>query len=234
MSISLHKHTCPRCKKHISFANRMSVEELKKIHYCPNCWVPYKLYPDLKSGIVSAERCNEVQKISQMTAFGKTVSERVMPDDVFDFFSRAVDEVKSADQQKRPSLMPMLQVALDDPMAAAYWDQRIRHQAGYRLELAVPLVVNLYYEYPFQVTQMLTNRDLFRLIEAMSISCPNCRSPIPKSAQECLYCRWRMNDSDANTEKIIPEQDPLKILRLRLAKGEITIEQYEQSKKAIE
>jgi hypothetical protein len=131
-------------------------------------------------------------------------------------------------------LMPMLQAALEDPTAASYWDKKIRWQAGLRLELAVPLVVYLYNEYPFQVTQMLANLDLFDLTQAMSTLCPNCRSHIPKSAKECLYCKWRMKSSETNAEEAITEQDPLKILRLRFAKGEITIAQYEESKKALE
>jgi uncharacterized membrane protein len=42
-----------------------------------------------------------------------------------------------------------------------------------------------------------------------------------------------MKSADANTGKNVPEQNPLKILKFRLAKGEITVAQYEDLKKAL-
>jgi hypothetical protein len=226
------RHTCPRCRNTIIFEKKVNIKELQDVRYCPVCWVPYKLNIDKKSQILSAVRCDEVQEIVQITSFG-TIREEIMPDDFFHSFSRAANVIESAYQQDRDSLASLIRAASGDSASVMYWDPRIERRAECTLEQAVPLVVHLYGDYPFQVSMMLKNRELGTLIGAMSYICPNCRLHNPKSAQKCMYCKTRVKSADANTGKNISEQNPLKILKFRLAKGEITAAQYEHLKKAL-
>ncbi len=67
------------------------------------------------------------------------------------------------------------------------------------------------------------------LINTISRKCSNCSEKIPKGVKTCPYC-------DAKVSMVSEErevEEPLHVLKLRLAKGEISIEQYNSLKKLL-
>lgn len=72
----------------------------------------------------------------------------------------------------------------------------------------------------------VTGNDL-KILNSISIKCLNCGEMIPGIAKTCPFC----NKSPVSVEA---KEDPLDILKMRYAKGEITGEQYEKIREKLE
>ncbi|MGA3193157.1 MAG: SHOCT domain-containing protein [Candidatus Bathyarchaeia archaeon] len=96
-------------------------------------------------------------------------------------------------------------------------------EAGARGELE-----NIYTTYPVQVWTILFNKGLHRFVMPFTVGCQRCGVGIPRERLgNCPICK------DAVVQKKTAE-DPMQILKLRLAKGEISKEEYEDLKKSVE
>jgi transcription elongation factor Elf1/uncharacterized membrane protein len=86
---------------------------------------------------------------------------------------------------------------------------------------------NIYTTYPTQVGMILFNKGLTKLVMPFSVVCQRCWVGIPRARLgNCPICK------DAAVQKKTGE-DPMQILKLRLAKGEISKEEYEDLKKSV-
>ena len=230
--MKIKEHNCPRCKAKIWFTSEKDFEEAMKKPFliCPICYVPYKLNLDENYKIVSVERVAKQVDI-EITVTGPNskwnVYEPAMPDNVYNSLISIIKLLKLAEQQARPSVLGMVQTLFGDPMSAMFWDQRRKQLSEYSEKQALPNLEVIYSIYPFQVKQMLTRQGLGKYLNLLSTICPKCKSVIPKSRiNNCPFCK-----REGETKE---EEDPLKILKLRYAKGEITKEEYEEMKKVLE
>lgn len=73
-------------------------------------------------------------------------------------------------------------------------------------------------------------KRILELMNTISRKCSNCGEEIPKDIQKCPYCDSEV--SILSEEKEVA--DPLRVLKHRLAKGEISIKQYNDLKKILE
>lgn len=95
------------------------------------------------------------------------------------------------------------------------------------MKIAERIIEQLYIKYPKRVNRSLQEKGLYKLLDSLSFKCLNCGEMIPKISKLCPYC----NKSPIG---IPTKEDPLAILKIRLAKGEITQEEYEEMKKTLE
>jgi hypothetical protein len=87
----------------------------------------------------------------------------------------------------------------------------------------------LFNQYPFQVKQALNRHGILNVLSPIATNCQRCGSLIPRArSNQCPFCSNTIAESKNN------KPEPLTILKLRLAKGEITSTQYEELKKLIE
>jgi len=87
---------------------------------------------------------------------------------------------------------------------------------------------NIYTSYPAQVGMILFHKGLHRLVVPFTVVCQRCWLGIPRARLgDCPICK------DTIVQKKTAE-DPIQILKLRLAKGEISKEEYEDLKKSVE
>ena len=217
-------YKCPRCKTEIRFISEKHFEEEKKkkpFLTCPTCFLPYKINLDVKNRKVSVERLKEQVNIeAQVDKW--TISEPSMPDAIYKRLDRAINLLKLAEDQTHKALTTIQ--ALFDPMSAMFWEQSFQRDHESYKNKALPVLEELYNIYPFQVRQILTNKKLTQYLDAFSTTCPNCKMVIPKGrVGNCPYCKGGAKE----------EGDPLRILKIRFVKGEITKEEYEEMKKIL-
>lgn len=87
---------------------------------------------------------------------------------------------------------------------------------------------DIYATYPVQTGSIFFNKGLYRLIVPFTAVCQRCGVGIPRARLgNCPICK------DAVVQRKTAE-DPVQILKLRLAKGEISKEEYEDLKKSVE
>jgi len=229
--MKIEEHTCPRCKAKVWFTSEKNFEEAIKKPFllCPICYVPYKINLDENNRIVSVERLTEQVNIEITVTLSNDkwiVYEPSMPDNVYDSLIATIKLLNSAEQQARPSLITAFQAAFGNPMTAMFWDQRNKQESEYFGKQALLSLETIYSTYPFQVKQILTKQGLGRYLNPLSTICPKCKSFIPRSRiNNCPFCK-----REGETKE---EEDPLRILKLRYAKGEITKEEYEEMKKTL-
>ena len=73
-------------------------------------------------------------------------------------------------------------------------------------------------------------KNLSALLPRMTSVCRKCNKEIYSMLDVCPYCKSKVGKGEIIEEK----EDPLTILKLRYAKGEITREEYEEMKKTLE
>jgi len=97
------------------------------------------------------------------------------------------------------------------------------------LYLKYPCIVREYLE---DVAERLHEKGrlmILCLISSISTECSKCGEKIPIEINECPYCNAVLKHP---AQKGV--EDPLKILKLRYAKGEITKKEYIEMKKTLE
>jgi hypothetical protein len=93
---------------------------------------------------------------------------------------------------------------------------------------ALKQLENVYASYPAQVSSMLISQGLSEVITPFTVACPKCGVGIPRTRLgNCPICK-------ATVVQKKTAEDPMQILKLRLAKGEISKEEYEDLKKSVE
>jgi len=243
-------HRCPRCGVPIWFKSMKGFEEEKKkpFMFCPICSVPYRMVPDKEDRIVKVERIAERVPIEVKLEKQNeewTVFEQQMPDDVFQILRIAVDQLRNADQQVKQASNPSIsntilgsiQTLFGDPMSAMFWDQRdrekrenLRQLAKQTLSQTLCQIEMIYNRYPIQTQKMLLGHGLATFIISLSAICSECELYIPRGRiNNCPFCKDKKKHEERKTA-----DDPLTILKIRLAKGEISKQQYEKLKKTIE
>ncbi len=94
---------------------------------------------------------------------------------------------------------------------------------------ALKQLENVYASYPAQVSSILISQGLSEFITPFTVACPKCGVEIPRARLDnCPVCRGSAVQQKKEND------DPLQILKLRLAKGEISKEEYEDLKKSVE
>lgn len=96
--------------------------------------------------------------------------------------------------------------------------------------IANKTIDELYVQFPKIVSKKLQEKGLFSLLNSLSNKCLNCGELIPKISKGCLYCGEKFGKVTTKEKK----DDPLEILKIRFAKGEINLEEYEKMKKILE
>ena len=81
----------------------------------------------------------------------------------------------------------------------------------------------------YNVRKMLHHFEQNELFEIGNQMCNECRQRYHFNNESLLN-----SESSLNTETSVNNEDPLKTLRIRLSKGEISIEEFDEIKKRIE
>ena len=229
------KHKCPRCNSELYFSNQKELEEKsKKTLNCAACLAPYRLHLNEKNKVY-AEKIwlNEQEPIKFHSKNLKgekfTFYEEPMPESVY---SRLLSIAKSLAYVKFESkeIGGTIVSFLGDPMSATYMGQRGKRFSDSIEKQVLPTLETIYTEYPGQVEVFLQKQGLLGFLSAFQYPCTECGVNIPRRrVNNCPVCGKKA--PSAETKDI---EDPLSILKIRFAKGEITKEEYEEMKKTLQ
>jgi len=232
--MKIKPHKCPRCGATVYFTSKEYFENGRSRPFlvCPECYVPYKINLDGHNRIVSVERLKEQVNL-EITIIQPddkwVVYETSMSDASYNSLIAIIKLLRLGEQKAKPSTLSLVQTLVGDTMSAMFWDQRNKLTSEYAVNQAVPNLERLYNDYPSQVTYILNKQGLGRYLYPLSILCQKCSRYIPRS--RIINCPFCKRENKTEKEK---GEEPLKILKLRYAKGEITKEQYEEMKKTLE
>jgi hypothetical protein len=222
--------TCPRC-----FARRdHSADELTKLvgqhgfGICRTCGAVFKARIDEETGKWSFER---LQGSLSMTVHSNllnqdlTFAEPAMSENDLGRLNSVIKELKNVDKVSKPSTLSVIHGILD-PQGAFYRDESGKKIGQWVLNEAIPRLEAIYADYPVQVSTMLNFAGLVQFLNSLTILCPRCGLGIPRARiANCPACKGVIQKTT---------EDPMAILKLRLAKGEISKEEYAELKKRIE
>jgi hypothetical protein len=223
---------CPRCqvRRDVSTTSEED-EKLKRdgIGFCRTCGAVFRLNIDEKTGKWSFERLQDnltVTLHSSLLNQDLTYVEQAMPENAMKALDAVIEQLKKANKISKPSTLSMIHGILD-PEGAFFRDKSEEKIGQWILSDTIPQLEMMYTTYPFQVFQIMYVRGLSQCINPLTAACTRCGIGIPRArANNCPVCK------DARIQKTI--EDPVTILKLRLAKGEISKEEYEDLKKRIE
>jgi hypothetical protein len=217
IGIGLSKDRCPRCLTKLEFPK----EKFEKQYFlCPECYTPLKLVLNGSGkvkGVVEYEQPVMLEFKVNNGSEEWAVNEMSMPREVY--FAMVEAHVK-LQTSKVTSWLGQFQLFFD-PMSAVYIDRKAEEQRN-----ALTTLERIYEAYPYQF-QLYFKRMKGNIVEMLSIPCPKCKLLIPRGRlNNCPFCK--------DKEKHKVAEDPLKVLKLRLARGEISKKEYEELKKLIE
>jgi hypothetical protein len=110
------------------------------------------------------------------------------------------------------------------------WQMSRKNQSEFCEKRGMETLEPLFNQFPFQVKQALNQYGILNVLSPIATNCQRCGSLIPRArSSQCPFCS-NVTDAEPKDNRL----EPLTILKLRLAKGEITATQYEELKKIIE
>ena len=228
------KHKCPRCKSELFYQNQKDFEENSKKAYtnCPTCSAAYKIYLNEKNKIMAVKEL----KIPQKTEFTAknlkgdrfTFHEESIPGSVYSkllSIAKSLAYVKFQSKEIGGTVVSLF----GDQMSATYMGQRGKRLSDSIEKLVLPTLETIYSEYPGQVEVFLGSQGLLGFISSFQYPCKECGVNIPRRRLDnCPICGKKEYLKEIKTN-----EDPLSILKIRFAKGEITKEEYEEMKKTL-
>jgi ferredoxin len=228
---SYYRHKCTRCKSELNFVSKQRFEKYanKNFRICPVCSVPYRLILNDNDEILEVKRLKEQVTIeAKIEGSNIIIHEKAMDDISFNRLISIARSLSFVDQESKPSVSSAIVAVLGDPVGAIWMNQSIKMTSEY-IERRVRLPFEqIYSNYPYQVEQLFKSIRLGGLLTPYQKICDNCGLCIPRNLVNCPFCSQENNKKSEG--KVT---DPLAMLKLRLARGEITISQYEDLKRII-
>jgi hypothetical protein len=182
----------------------------------------------------SKDGINEVGAYFQKRPNGESTrqfKEPTMPETIVNLLDSMIKLLKLAEKEAKPAVTSSLLTLFGDPITAMWQDQRKKDTVERCEKEVLPKLEGLYNIYPSQVGKTLIENGLVTYYNMLSTICPKCQSTIPKGrVNDCPFCK----EGEKEREDRLSLEDPLKILKTRYAKGEITKVEYEEMKKTLE
>jgi hypothetical protein len=228
--VRIRQHKCPRCNANLWFKNYDEFEKAKveKVHICPICSGPYtvvdkeRFLPEIYDKPVDIE----LETVSPKGEKYHSI-ERTMSNQEYKSLIATIELLKLSRNSAKISLLDSIQGVID-PLSSMNWQMINRRNSETWGKQGLDSLTILFNKYPFQVKKALIRERLLSSIGSVATNCPNCGSLIPAAKVNfCPFCCSGKRQELCNSE-------PLAMLKLRLAKGEITITQYEELRKIIE
>jgi hypothetical protein len=158
-----------------------------------------------------------------------TYVEPVMPDNVLDGLVKITDMLKKANKISKPSTLSMIHHILDSE-GAFFRDQSDKQISQWITNDELPHLEALYNTYPVQVSGIIMRKELAQsFLAQFTAICMRCGLGVPRAragTDGCLFCKGTAVQNKTS-------EDPVALLKLRLAKGEISKKEYEDLKRMV-
>jgi hypothetical protein len=213
----------------------VDIEQIKRVGFsiCKSCGGLFRVNIDDSTGKWSYERLQGDLKVtlhSPLLNADLNYVEPVMPDNVLDGLVKVMDMLKRASKLSKPSTFSVIHNVLDSGGAFSR-DYSDKHLSQWILNDELPRLEALYNTYPVQVSGIMMSRELAQsFLAQFTVICMRCGLGVPRAragTDGCLFCKDTAVQSKTS-------EDPVALLKLRLAKGEISKEQYEDLKRMVE
>lgn len=235
-----YSFNCPRCKALLFPQDEKFRESIEGQRAdCPLCAKPLKIRLNKEKDSIEVEPLSNIKVGFYITVTSPDkqtqkqyyIEENALPDELFQILVLANEIAKQLSSLSSSSILTGIQMLFDPSLATALAmiDSRMDAQLRYMGERVFNQLKVVYHNYPAQVRHIALNllKFLPSYLVEISKGCPNCGMLIPVELKQCFVCNYEF-------EVKAVKEDPLTILKMRLAKGEITKEQYEEMKKLIE